>query len=86
VYPDVVIGATCTLRQCVTIADRSRNRRVPTIGSRVQFGAYAQVLGGMHIDNNRRIGAMAVVLEEIPEAATAFGVPARVIVRGTKRT
>ncbi len=78
IHPDAVIGANCTLRQGVTIGNRHIGGGVPTIGDNVDFGAYAQVLGPVRIGNNCRIGAMSVVLEDVPDGATAVGVPAAV--------
>lgn len=79
VHPDAVIGANCTLRQGVTIGNRREGGPVPVIGDNVEFGAYAQVLGGIRIGDNCRIGAMAVVLSNLPDGATAVGAPARII-------
>lgn len=79
IHPEVVIGANCTLRQGVTIGNRHHGGNVPTIGDNVEFGAYAQVLGGVRIGNNCRIGAMSLVLCDVPDGATAVGVPARIV-------
>jgi len=49
------------------------------IGNRVEFGAYAQVLGGIVVGDDAKIGAMSVVLSDVPPGATAVGVPANVI-------
>lgn len=81
IHHEAIIGARCTLRQGVTIGNRSEGGPAPVIGDDVEFGAYAQVLGGVHIGNGCRIGALAVVLCDVPEGATAVGNPARVIVR-----
>ena len=78
IHPNVRIGAHCTLRQGVTIGNRHEDGPVPTIGDHVEFGAYAQILGAVHIGNNCRIGAMALVLCDVPDGATAVGVPARI--------
>lgn len=78
-HPDVVIGANCTLRQGVTIGNRYEDGPVPVIGDNVEFGAYAQVLGGVHVGNHCRIGALSVVLCDVPDGATAVGSPARII-------
>lgn len=78
-HPQVRLGANCTLRQGVTIGNRSEGGSVPTIGDDVEFGAYAQVLGGVRIGNGCRIGAMSVVLRDVPDGATAVGVPARIV-------
>jgi serine O-acetyltransferase len=81
IHPEVVIGANCTLRQGVTIGNRHEPSDVPTIGDNVDFGAYSQVLGRVRIGNNCRIGAMSLVLCDVPDGATAVGVPARVILK-----
>ena len=79
VHPDAVIGANCTLRQGVTIGNRQNDGAVPRIGNNVEFGAYAQVLGGVSIGNNCKIGALSVVLCDVPDNATAVGIPARIV-------
>ena len=79
IHPKVKIGSNCTLRQGVTLGNRVIDGPVPIIGDNVDFGAYAQVLGGVRIGSNARIGAMAVVLRDVPDNATAVGNPARII-------
>jgi serine O-acetyltransferase len=79
IHPDVRIGENCTLRQGVTIGNRIDGGPVPLVGDNVEFGAYAQVLGGIRIGNDCKIGAMSVVLDDVPDGATAVGVPARII-------
>lgn len=79
INPGVVIGRNCTLRQGVTIGNRTDGGPVPVIGDDVEFGAYAQVLGGIKLGNRCKIGAMALVIKDVPDDATAIGVPARVI-------
>ena len=79
IHADVVIGANCTLRHGVTFGNRHEDGPVPRIGDNVEFGAYAQVLGGVKIGNNCKIGAMSVVLIDVPDGATAVGIPARII-------
>lgn len=86
IHPGVVIGANCTLRQGVTIGNRDNSPDVPRIGDNVEFGAYAQVLGRVHIGDNCRIGAMSVVLCDVPDGATAVGAPARIIVGDTQES
>ena len=54
-------------------------KRHPTLGDNVMIGAGAKVLGPFTIGDNSKIAAGAVVLKEIPEDATAVGVPARVV-------
>ncbi|MNK11181.1 Serine acetyltransferase [compost metagenome] len=81
VHPEVQIGRNCTLRQGVTIGNRAADGPVPVIGDDVEFGAYAQVLGAVRIGNGCRIGALSVVLCDVPDGATAVGVPARIVHR-----
>jgi serine O-acetyltransferase len=79
VHADARIGANCTLRQGVTIGNRHDGGPVPVLEDDVELGAYAQVLGGVRIGRGARIGAMSVVLADVPPGATAVGVPARVV-------
>lgn len=79
INPGVVIGSNCTLRQGVTIGNRVAEGNVPVIGNGVEMGAYAQVLGGVNIGDGARIGAMSVVLVDVPAAGTAVGNPARIV-------
>lgn len=79
VHSDVTIGAGCTLRQGVTLGNREEGGPVPQVGNQVEFGAYAQVLGGIRVGDGARIGALSVVLNDVPPYHTAVGIPARVI-------
>ncbi|MFA4948867.1 MAG: serine acetyltransferase [Candidatus Krumholzibacteriia bacterium] len=55
----------------------------PVLGDHVFVGTGAKVLGGVRVGNRVRIGANAVVVRDVPDDATAVGVPARVVrVRG----
>src|SRR4051812_31125144 len=81
IHPGVTIGANCTLRQGVTIGNLRDNGAVPVIEDDVEFGAYAQVLGPVRIGRGARIGAMCVVLHDVPAGGTAVGNPARILNR-----
>jgi len=81
IHEDTRIGANCTLRHGVTIGNAREGGPIPVIGDNVEFGAYAQVLGGIRVGSGARIGAMSVVLRDVPPGATAVGVPARIIQR-----
>lgn len=81
VHPETKIGARCVLRQGVTIGNRVVGGPVPVIGDDVEFGAYAQVLGGVTIGDGAKIGAMTVVLSDVPPHATAVGIPARIVMK-----
>jgi serine O-acetyltransferase len=79
VHPDAVLGANCTLRQGVTIGNRREGGPVPELGDDVEVGAYAQILGGVRVGRGAKVGAMAVVLRDVPDGAVAVGNPARIV-------
>ncbi len=76
-----IIGDDCTIFQGVTLGGtgKGRGKRHPTLCNGVFVGAGAKILGNIEIGNNVKIGANAVVLSDVPDGATAVGVPARVI-------
>lgn len=71
IYQGVTLGARCAVKDGV--------RRHPTIGDRVLIGAGAKVIGNIHIGQNSKIGANAVVLQDILAGQTVVGIPARVV-------
>lgn len=71
-----VLGKNCTLRQGVTIGSRTGEEDIPVIGDDVEFGAYAQVLGSVSVGDKARIGAMTLVIHDVPAGYTAVGIPA----------
>ena len=81
------IGDDCTIYQGVTLGGTGKDtgKRHPTIGNRVLIGAGAKVLGPFTIGDDAKIAAGAVVLEAVPESATAVGIPARVVRLGNRR-
>jgi serine O-acetyltransferase len=78
----VVIGTNCTIFQQVTIGDardsRQKGQPVPVIGNNVEIGAGAKVLGDIRVGDYAKIGANAVVLQDVPPHAIAVGIPARI--------
>lgn len=83
----VVIGETaevgdyCVLFHGVTLGGTSttRGKRHPTLGNHVIVGAGAKLLGNIYVGDNCKVGANAVVLEDIPQNSVAVGVPAKVV-------
>ena len=75
------IGDDCLLYHGVTLGGTGtdQGKRHPTIGNNVLVSTGAKVLGPFKVGDGARIAANAVVLKEIPENATAVGVPARVV-------
>ena len=62
-----------------TCNDSRRSGGVPIIGENVEINAGAEIVGQVHIGNYVRIGANAVVIQDIPDNSTAVGVPAKVV-------
>ena len=73
-----IVGNDVLLFHGVTLGGTSSSpgKRHPTVGDRVVVGAGAKILGAIYIGNDARIGANAVVVKDVPEGATAVGVPA----------
>jgi serine O-acetyltransferase len=82
VHPDAIIGPNCLIFQQVTIGTRSGRGGAPQIGSHVDIGAGAKVLGGIRVGDSSKIGANSVVLIDVPAGATVVGIPARIIGAG----
>lgn len=81
----VTIGDACVINPWVTIGLSRRRRlggfdpRGPAIGNRVFIGTGAKLLGPITVGDGARIGANAVVIEDVPPGATVVGMPARVV-------
>lgn len=78
----VEIGDNVTIYQCVTLGGTNPTngkdgKRHPTIEDNVIIGSGAQVIGPITIGERARIGANAVVMEEVAAGATMVAVKAR---------
>ena len=75
------VGDDCLIYHGVTLGGtgKDQGKRHPTIGNNVLLSTGFKVLGPFKVGDGARIAANAVVLKEIPENATAVGVPARVV-------
>jgi len=76
------IGDNVTIYQCVTLggtnpANGVGGKRHPTLEDNVIVGSGAQILGPITVGQRARIGANAVVTDDVPEGATMVGVKAR---------
>lgn len=79
-------GDNCIIRNGVTIGLKNiEEKAAPDIGSNVNIGAGAKILGAITIGNNVDIGANAVVLEDVPDGSLAVGIPARIILKKSKK-
>ena len=75
------IGDDCLIYHGVTLGGtgKDQGKRHPTIGNNVLISCGAKVLGPFNVGDNARIAANAVVLSEVPEDATAVGIPAQIV-------
>lgn len=77
-----LIGNNVTIYQCVTLGGTNPTsgvggKRHPTLEDNVIVGSGAQILGPITIGQRARVGANAVVTDDVPEGATMVGVKAR---------
>lgn len=82
IHPKSVLGSRVSIYHRVTIGEDKG--RVPVIGSRVQIGAGATVIGGVRVASDAEdaptyIGAHAVVTNDVEDGTTVVGVPAKPI-------
>jgi serine O-acetyltransferase len=78
------IGDECTLYHGVTLGGTSwkKGKRHPTLARGVVVGAGAKILGPVVLGEGAKIGSNSVVVRDVPAAATAVGIPARIIEAG----
>lgn len=84
----VVIGETAEVGNNVTmyhgvtlggIGGEPGKKRHPTVEDNVMIGAGAKILGPITIGRGAKIGANAVVLQDVPPYTTVVGVPGKVV-------
>lgn len=76
------IGDNVTIYQNVTLGGTNPTngvggKRHPTIGDNVIIGSGAQIIGPITLGERARVGANAVVVEDVPAGATMVGFKAR---------
>ena len=76
------IGDNVTIYQCVTLGGTNPTngkggKRHPTLEDNVIIGSGAQIIGPITVGERGRVGANAVVMEDVPAGATMVGVKAR---------
>lgn len=73
------IGDGCIIRQGCTLGLRRLGdlTAAPVLEERVELGAGAVVLGRVRLGAGARVGANAVVLDDVAAGATVWGIPAR---------
>jgi serine O-acetyltransferase len=75
----VEIGRGTVIFPWVTIGLRAGDTRGATIEDNVSIGTGAKIIGAVRIGAGARIGANAVVVNDVPPDTTVVGVPARAI-------
>ena len=75
------VGDDCLIYHGVTLGGtgKDQGKRHPTIGNNVLISNGAKILGPFKVGDNSRIASNAVVLREVPENATAVGIPAQIV-------
>lgn len=82
IHGDTEFGRNCRIRSGVMIGvKRAGGTSKVVLGDDVDIGAGAKILGNIRIGSRVRIGANAVVRENVPDDAIVFGDPAIVKVR-----
>lgn len=81
VNPKSRIGRNCIIHgNCCIGSNGGYPDDSPEIGDNVDIGQNAQILGGIRVADNVRIGAGAVVVKDVlTPGVTVVGVPARII-------
>ena len=79
VHGGCVIGDRCIIRQGCTLGLRRLDdlTAAPVLEDGVELGAGAVVLGRVRLGAGARVGANAVVLDDVPPGDTVWGIPAR---------
>lgn len=72
------IGDRCIIRQGCTLGLRRLDdlTAAPVLADDVQLGAGAVILGRVRLGKGVRVGANAVVLDDVPAGMTVWGIPA----------
>jgi len=77
VHKEAVIGRNCLLSPGVVLGGRSGRPGAPILEDEVLVGVGAKILGPIRIGAGAKIGANAVVLEDVAPGDTVAGIPAR---------
>jgi serine O-acetyltransferase len=83
IHPETRIGVNCLIFQQVTLGFRNGNGG-PVLGGHVDIGAGAKILGRVHIGDHAKVGANAVVINDLENGAVAIGIPAKAHVPDTQ--
>jgi serine O-acetyltransferase len=79
IYHDVTLGALGWWK-----SNQSKKRH-PTIGDRVVIGAGAKILGPVKVGDSAKIGALAVVIDDVPRMGVVAGSLGKIIKKKVSR-
>jgi serine O-acetyltransferase len=79
--PLAEIGENCYIFNGVTIGNKYVGEvdEMPVIGGNVIIGTGSKILGGCSIGSYSTVGALTLVIKDVPENSTVVGVPGRVL-------
>jgi serine O-acetyltransferase len=80
-YHQVTLGATGWWKDL----NNGKKRRLPKIEDRVTIGVGASVLGPVTVGHDSKIGAMSLVLEDVPPKSVVIARPGSYLVKDGKR-
>lgn len=70
-------GRRILIEHGVTIG--AEKNAAPALGDDIFIGAGAKIIGGVQVGSGARVGANAVVVDDVPPNVTVAGVPARIV-------
>ena len=79
------IGENFSVWQGVTIGKNVNSEMAPTIGNNVSIYTNAVVAGNITIGDDVKIGAGAVVMQDVPDHSLVFGNPCQIIKKNNGR-
>jgi putative colanic acid biosynthesis acetyltransferase WcaB len=83
INPDTQIGCNCTIRASTVLGNIVKADGTitgsPTLHDRVELGVGVIIIGPVEVGADARIGAGAVVINDVPAGAVAVGNPARLV-------
>lgn len=84
IYAGTVVEHDSVLEDHVNLSPGVRLAGAVTVREGAFIGIGASVVQGVHIGRWATVGAGAAVLRDVPDGATAVGVPARLVIRGAQ--
>lgn len=78
IHPNAIIGINCLIFQQVTLAGKVE------LDTHVDIGAGAKILGPLTIGKHARIGANAVVTQDVKPGETIVGIPGKPLPKNHK--